>query len=434
MKNPGWLSLVVLLACNGGEEGTATEPLEDLATEPCNGVDDDGDGLFDEGNDQDGDGIPDCFDVEECDGIDNDGDGEIDEDTDVDGDGLGDCFDVEECDGIDNDGDGGLDEDFPEGCDPCNGVDDDGDGEIDEDGVDTDEDGVPDCQDVEECDGWDNDGDGLIDEDLDADFDGVCDGEDPEVCDGWDNDGDGLVDEGWDADGDGAPDCWIAELCDGIDNDGDGEVDEGFGDGDGDGVSDCAATCPAATDFTICEWVGSDFNCSYGDPITVSSTTNGIAVTVDMSNWRTLQIHTRLADWTGIVLNVCDSSTCNGYGGDAGTSVHDAEGQLDGGGWHVYGPDGGPLDLLNDPDAADPLEEDVVVQVCDGWVGFWSRNAGARTEVSGASVYQFDGNEPDPERPSGINDRLLHLGVGRTYGDPGRNGTGAEGVVLVLGR
>lgn len=124
--------------------------------ERCNGLDDDRDGVVDDGfPDVDGDGVPDCRDVETCDGRDNDGDALIDEGyLDVDEDGIPDCLDVEDCDGRDNDGDGLIDEGFG----------------------DTDADGLPDCLDAEACDGLDNDGDGLFDEDFpDVDGDGVAD-------------------------------------------------------------------------------------------------------------------------------------------------------------------------------------------------------------------------------------------------------------------
>jgi hypothetical protein len=130
------------------------------AVESCNGVDDDCDGVADEGfGDSDADGLVDCLDAEDCDGLDNDGDALIDEDfPDTDGDGIADCRDAEDCDGLDNDGDTLVDEDFP----------------------DTDGDGIADCQDAEGCDGLDNDGDTLVDEDFpDTDGDGVADCLDP---------------------------------------------------------------------------------------------------------------------------------------------------------------------------------------------------------------------------------------------------------------
>jgi len=130
--------------------------------ESCDGVDNDLDGLVDEGLDADGDGLPDCEDTEVCDTRDNDGDGEVDEGFDLDGDGRADCDAFESCNGIDDDGDGDVDEDF-----------------------DVDGDGIPDCsaEEAEDdcpnelppcalvpdpCDGLDNDGDGEIDEGLDC--------------------------------------------------------------------------------------------------------------------------------------------------------------------------------------------------------------------------------------------------------------------------
>jgi hypothetical protein len=147
------------------------------ADEACDGRDNDGDGLIDEGYpDSDGDGIADCVDPEErCDGFDNDGDGIVDDGfPDTDYDGIADCVDQEECDGLDNDGDGYVDEGYP----------------------DTDRDGIADCRDKEECDGRDNDGDGAVDEGYpDSDGDGIADCVDEEPCDCRDNDGDGLIDE-----------------------------------------------------------------------------------------------------------------------------------------------------------------------------------------------------------------------------------------------
>jgi MYXO-CTERM domain-containing protein len=225
------------------------------AGESTDGVDEDCDGLVDEGtawSDDDGDGFSedggDCDDAdasegpgapEVADGFDQDCDGLVDEGTEVyddDGDGrsevLGDC----------NDGDAAVRSGFSEVA--GNGIDDNCDGVVD-DGA------------------WDPDGDGYTAEGGDCDeadvtvFPGGA-----EVADGVDNDCDGVVDEGtsaWDGDGDGVTpdggDCndtdgsvspEAPEVGDnGVDDDCDGVVDEGSdrADDDGDGFSEEAGDC-----------------------------------------------------------------------------------------------------------------------------------------------------------------------------------------------
>jgi hypothetical protein len=97
-----------------GDCDDANDDVHPDALEDCNGLDDNCNGVADEGfGDSDGDGTADCTDSEECDGLDNDGDGEVDEGyPDEDMDGIADCLGREICDGIDNDGDGEIDEDF----------------------------------------------------------------------------------------------------------------------------------------------------------------------------------------------------------------------------------------------------------------------------------------------------------------------------------
>ncbi len=240
---------------------------------------------------------------EYCDGLDNDCDGVVDDGAppdfswyaDVDGDGFGDPTTLEEacigpadavqdgtdcddtvasihpgaeelCDGIDQDCDGlitGETDDDGDGYAPCDGDCWEGDATVNPDGVET-PDGVDD-----DCDGIVDDGTAAADDDGDglSEREGDCDDTDatvypgaPELPDGLDQDCDEEADEGTEAaddDGDGTSeldgDCddttravgpHVTERCTevgqlAIDDDCDGEIDEGCEDTLKPGTSDC---------------------------------------------------------------------------------------------------------------------------------------------------------------------------------------------------
>lgn len=266
----------------GGDCNDAVSGVNPGATETCDGVDQDCDGVTDEETscgDDDADGYTedagDCHDGAPAinpgmveilgNGIDDDCDGMVDDgDGDSDGDGVspvgGDCNDADGAvypgnpelqDGLDNDCDGVTDEGTAN-------FDDDGDGvsEVEGDCNDTDAFVYPGASEHEN--GYDDDCDGSVDEGgdyTDDDGDGVaeaggdCDDDDPltapgaiEQANGADDDCDGLVDEGTDAydqDGDGFSvtdgDCddgepWVnpgqVELCNAVDDNCDAVIDE----------------------------------------------------------------------------------------------------------------------------------------------------------------------------------------------------------------
>ncbi len=242
----------------------------------CDGPDADGDGIADSIDDS-----PNYGDTMPAIPADTDGDGDpdyVDLDSDNDGtpDLSPDCEDVapadDMCDGPDSDGDGGVD-DIDDHVGFGLGSDTDGDGVPDVDDLDDDNDGILDVDEGDET--IDTDGDGVPDSlDLDSDNDGipdayesgnpcvdttpqdsVCDGPfdsdgvvDTAVDDPVDTDGDGMPDfQDLDADGDGIPDIIEGDVdcddadgdnqCDGADTDGDGIPDSadqtnGFGDTD----------------------------------------------------------------------------------------------------------------------------------------------------------------------------------------------------------
>ena len=264
----------------------APDPAPGCAAETCNGADDDCDGEVDEdfrlgtpcvvglgrcerrgvrvclGGADACDATPGVGREEVCDRVDDDCDGVVDE-------GAGDCCrpgerhacgpdvgaceageqvcgvggtwgecigavgpEAEGCDGEDDDCDGAVDEGLM-GCDPCepgaqearcDGIDDDCDGRTDE-GL-RNACGACGALPAEACNGVDDDCDGSVDEGV-LNRCGRCGQLPREVCDGRDDDCDGTTDEGV-VNACGACGPVPAEDCNGRDDDCDGTTDEGF--------------------------------------------------------------------------------------------------------------------------------------------------------------------------------------------------------------
>jgi len=267
---------------DGTADGSDCNPIDASiapgAPETCDAVDSNCNGsLVDQFNDLDGDDEPDCIDLDDdgdldpdasdcgplddtifngatevCDAIDQDCDGDLVESfADTDGDGTPDCVDV------DLDGDGfnaGLDCDdadasiFPGAPESCDMVDSDCNGDLVDGEADLDGDGTPDCVDA------DADGDGFLSAQDCGDSDPNVYPNAPEVCDGIDQDCDGdMVESYSNLDGDAVPDC--------ADDDADGDGVDALDDCDD---LDSASTVVAADGD--CDGVLSAEDCDDGDP------------------------------------------------------------------------------------------------------------------------------------------------------------------------
>jgi hypothetical protein len=282
------------------------------ATEVCDGVDNDCDGVIDEGFDADNNGIPDCQAEEVCDGLDNNANGMVDEGFDVDGDG----YTPSSCECRGDPSHCGLDCDDanasinPAASEVCDATDNNCDGAIDESAA-------------TDAKTWYQDADGDLHGDAGSSSEACyqpngyvsssddCDDADAmkypgntETCDLKDNDCDGVIDDGVqttyyaDQDGDGhgdaqsaaaacsAPNGYVSssddcddadatkypgntEVCDAKDNDCDGQVDDGatdaktwYADNDGDtwGGSASTASCAQPTGY-----VSRSGDCQDGD-------------------------------------------------------------------------------------------------------------------------------------------------------------------------
>ncbi|MCO4773815.1 MAG: hypothetical protein KDA24_27535, partial [Deltaproteobacteria bacterium] len=386
-----------------------TDPLVNPdATEICDAADNNCDGDVDEGFDADEDGVTTCGDdgqpgnldddcdddeaesypgnTEVCDDLDNDCNGLNDEGFDVDGDGVKTCGEDGVTGNSDDDCDDGNADNFPGNTEVCEGEDNDCD-EVIDNGFDTDSDGFTTCG---------EDGSvGTADDDCD-DSEATTNPDGTEGCDGVDNNCAFGIDEPFDVDTDGVTSCGPdgtpgtadddcddtndavfpnnTELCDGLDNDCDTVADNGF-DGDGDGVSTCGPDGVPGNVDDDCD--DSDANNFPGNPEVCDAGDNDCDTVVDNGFDSDVDgVTTCGPDGTiGTADDDCDDADIANFPGNAeicDASDNDCDTVVDNGfdgdtdGVTSCGPDGIVGNADDDCDDADSANFPGNTEVCDG--------------------------------------------------------------------
>ena len=188
---------------------------------------------------------------------------------------------------------------------------------------------------------------------------------------------------------------------------------------------------------------GSSHDCT--DGVITLTTDSGIyrVARVDLSSasYKRLDAFLEVCDPTGWWSHFADSPTCNGYGGDAATTDHDAEGQLLGTTFSVYGTYNrtrGGYDPGYHSRSVTPatgcyrvqwtIYEDYVLFDNDGDPADSARATVASTSTFDSAPY----NEPDTEDPSGVDADRWYVGLNRTVAASYRNGTGVNRACVVL--
>jgi len=129
-------------------------------------------------------------------------------------------------------------------------------------------------------------------------------------------------------------------------------------------------------------------------------------------------------DWT---VNIGDSSTNNGYGGDRRTQSNDAEMQVHSTTLSVYGKDGTPIQPLAQVPGIAAAGTLLTLAVSDEHLG-WCNRAGSRGIFGSHKLYALAG-QPDSEGPVNYE---IYAGFNRSIDSSWRNGTGVSYVTVIL--
>jgi hypothetical protein len=179
------------------------------------------------------------------------------------------------------------------------------------------------------------------------------------------------------------------------------------------------------------------------DGIITATTSTGIyrVLTVNLgASYQRLDLFVNVCNPTGWWTHLADSPTTNGFGGDSGTTNHDAEAYILDTGFQLFTMD-------NSRGFAWPSYRSTGVAAATGcyraqWVIYESRtmfdddgNPADTPRVDVNTSRGFERSpyaETDAEDPTGANANLWYVGLNRTVGSAARLGTGVNKACFVL--
>ncbi len=132
----------------------------------------------------------------------------------------------------------------------------------------------------------------------------------------------------------------------------------------------------------------------------------------------------------GHILNIADSATCNGFGGDGATQSRDSEAQIVNADFSIFGddmgPDGDKKVLASEKSFARP-DSSVSFTLSNNFLS-WQTSDGMTGSVDSPFLFSLDGQE-DKEGPVNYD---IFIGLNRVVGGDYRSGTGVKKALIKL--
>ncbi len=184
-------------------------------------------------------------------------------------------------------------------------------------------------------------------------------------------------------------------------------------------------------------------DCTEGKITITTSSGSQRVLRVDLStnppNFVRLDAFVDVSSPTAYWIHFADSPTCNAFGGDSGTAIHDAEAYILGRRFDAYGMDPTSQPIMSSQD---------VVPASGGYRVQWSilkdrvlfdddgdPADAPRLEVTSTRHFEiapYPANEPDSEDSTGADANRWYVGLNRTVGLSSRSGTGVTKACFVL--